>query len=301
MTAVDQRILSEWVNTFTRFDAAMLRGGFRRRNSELLRRLEALGVIRRVGAALHIECPYCSETPHVCDVVTGVDGRLQILCLENGRIPLTFDAVSLITMDRNALLGCLAVSAGKKSERIRFFADGRLALIGAVERPSSSTPYVLGYADGLEEENNIAGVIDALASQFPQGPGLIATPSDVPLNLPLPYKHRLIGLHELVRVDSRCLVIASAAVDVRLGQRKRVAGLAGRPTKKKTTRSLWEQLHTRPDWPTGRAAQVARVLADWQPGGGRPPACGTIEKHIRQFERDTEYRRGTRLRSNRRK
>ena len=46
--------------------------------------------------------------------------------------------------------------------------------------------WVLGYADELEDENVLAGVMDTLGNRFPSGPGFIVTPGNVNLNTPLP-------------------------------------------------------------------------------------------------------------------
>lgn len=208
----------------------------------------------------------------------------EIFCLENGRISLSLDEVTLIGFDRNAFMRALAKAIGVDHENIRYYAGNKLVRLGDIVRASASPPWVLAYADGLEDENNLAGVIEALACQFPKGPGLIATPSILPVNLPLPNHHRLIALHDLFRGCENGFVIDHAAADVRLGRRKKLPGQAGRPTERETTRHLWAQLSQREGWPSARGHQVELVLSNWPEDAGSIPASGTVEKHLREFE-----------------
>ena len=142
---------------------------------------------------------------------------------------------------------------------------------------------MLAYTDRIESENALAGVVDALATRFSKGPGLIATPSVVPMNLPLPHNYRLIALHELIFGQEKKLVINHIVAETRLGRAKKGTGSPGRPSAEKTVHQIWLVLHQQDSWPARRSAQVDLVLRQWPSDvGGR--ATGTIANYLRKFE-----------------
>ena len=288
MTAIDLRLLSHWINGFLAFDAPVTRATFARQDKTVLRLAEGLGILRNIGIAPDIACTVCPDDPHRCRVLRTSEGHYRIRCLDNGWIDVTPDEVTLLACDRQALLAGLAHAAGKKPGDVRLYANGRLARIGFVENRCGADGWMLGYADGLENENIWSGAVEALAREFARGPGLIATPSALPINLPLPNNYQLFALHDLVHGTGTELVVNYIAAEAQLGRRKKTPGHSGRSSEKATVRRIWVGSRHRHDWPAGRGAQVDMILSGWPSDGSRTPARGTIENHIREFEQEAD-------------
>jgi hypothetical protein len=232
------------------------------------------------GIAQEITCLEC-DAPHPA-IVNHDGGRYFYRCLFNGEIELTSDDVRLFAIDRNALLDALA-SAAKLVSRSRIsYAEDRLIRLGFVT--DKDRDWVLAYADGLTSPNNFAGVQEAIEKQFPDGPGLIATPSTVHLNMPLPRRYYLISLHELFFGQAGHFVLDWDAAHHRLGRRKKVPGAPGRPTGREETRRIRSDLVKRGQWPSARAVQVRLVEKNWLHEGSKVPRPKTIEAHLLAIE-----------------
>jgi hypothetical protein len=281
----DALALSRWVNGFLVSGTPVLRPALSRDSDRLLRFLENLGVLRRLGIADELSCTVCVDDPHCCRVQRMATGRYRYRCLVNGWIEIAEEDLILLAFDRKALLRALSKAAGSSAASIRLLAGDRLAHLTFIAASAGQSGWTLGYADQLEDENVLASVIDSLATRFPDGPGLIATPSFVPMNLPLPRHYRLIALHELVALRGDEIAIREPEAADRLALRKSVSGLPGRPTRIETVKSLWAALKTTPAWPNAREAQAELILTHWPEDGRKPPKKGTIQNHIRQFER----------------
>ena len=288
MKSLNLRSLSRWINGFLAWDNPVPRAALAREDDAVLRLAESLGVLRRVGITTDLACTVCADEPHSCRVVRKPDGEYGFRCIVNGWVDVSPDDVTLLAFDRQALLTALARGAGHHPRDVRFYAGDRLVRLGFIARPSTAEGWMLAYADGLDNENDWSGVIEALAGQFPKGPGLIATPSAVHMNLSVPNKYQLIALHELVCGREMELDIDQTAAEIRLGQHKRAPGQSGRPSAKPTTRKIWLAEHGRKDWPGARHEQIDKILNNWPSDGSTRPARGTIENHIREFEEEAD-------------
>ena len=254
-------ILSRWINGLLTSAAPVLRAPLAQENGPVLQLCERLGLLRRVGIANELSCAVCAVDPHPCRVMRTANGQYRYYCLANGWINLREEDVILLALDREALLTALASVIAVSPRGIKAFADGQLTRLGFVTPSTGCRGWMLGYADRLENANVIASVTGALAEQFPDGPGLIATPSPIHMNVPLPRKYRLIALHDLVFAREDKLVIDRSEVAIRLGERERTPGQPGRPTHHHTTERLWGALKSRPGWPTTKKDQAELILS----------------------------------------
>ncbi|MGD9829981.1 MAG: hypothetical protein AB7E70_07915 [Hyphomicrobiaceae bacterium] len=276
--------LSQWISLFLADQTGVPRAALLRRDARVLEFAERSGILRRFGVATEISCRYCGHVSCVgYRVVSRPEGRFRHHCLENGRIDLSRDDVELLTLDRDAMLGAMATAAGRQKERFQFYAGGRLARIGFIERPAPG--WTLGYADGIDDENALAGVIDAIVGIFPDGPGLIATPSHLPINMPLPRRYKLLALHDLVYGCGEALALDTAAIETRLERRKKAPGNPGRPSRREATSALRDQLQKSGNWPSSRVEQARVIRASWAQGE-EPPALETIGRHLREADDD---------------
>lgn len=278
--------LSNWINRFLAKNTGVPRAVLIRENFALLLLAELLGIIRKVGVARDIACPVCAEEPHICRVISKENSRFEVNCIANGPVELSHDDVTLVTFDRQALLDALTSAAGGGTRNLKSFADGRLYRLAFVESVGAHSGWTLGYADGLEDENVLAGLISALAEQFKQGPGLIVTPTVIPMSLPLPSNYRFARLHELFRGSKTEFSLDHGVADLRLGRRKKNPGQAGRPSEKEVSRRIWQKESRKEGWPEKRADQAERIRARWPTDMEEKPAAGTLANHIREFERD---------------
>jgi hypothetical protein len=219
--------------------------------------------------------------PHPA-IVMHHNGRYFYRCLFNGEVELTSDHVRLFDIDRRAFLDVLAAAAKLGSRSRMSFAEDRLVRLGLVA--DKGREWVLGYADGLTSPNVFTGVQDAIEKQLPDGPGLIATPSAVHLNTPLPRSYRLISLHELFFAQGEHFTLDWDAAYTRMGRRKKVPGTPGRPSEFEVTRRMRSDLMSRGQWPSTRAAQVNFVEECWPHEEANIPARKTIEAHLRDIE-----------------
>jgi hypothetical protein len=282
--------LSCWISGLLTSTAPVLRAPLAQKNGPVLQLCERLGVLRRIGIATELSCAVCTDDPHSCRVMRTANGQYRYWCLANGWINVCDDDLILVDLDREALLIALASVIVGSPRGIKSYADGRLARLGLVTPSPGYRAWMLGYADGVENANVMASVTTTLAEQFPDGPGLIATPSPIHMSLPLPRKYRLIALHDLVFARADELAVNRSEVAIRLGQRERTPGQPGRPTHHYTTEGLWGRLKTKPGWPTSRKDQAELISSHWPEDGGEPPASGTIANHIRQLEREAQER-----------
>ena len=249
-------------------------------DERLLALCEAYSIFSQCGLAENVTCRECEE-PHTAAVVLD-RGRFFYRCLFNGRVDLKEEDLRLFAFDRDALLYALAAAASLPTRGIIFHADRRLVRLGFVD--DQERKWIIGYADGLDNSNSLAGVTEALEKQFSDGPGLIVTPSPINLNLPLPRLYRLIALHELFFGEANRIVLDWTAAWTWLGRRKRVPGIPGRPTVLEKTRKLRTKLQSAEKWPSERSAQVKLVLQQWSNEDMPKPACKTIENHLRVLE-----------------
>ncbi len=164
----------------------------------------------------------------------------------------------------------------------------RLASLGFVASDSNRREWVLTYADRLDDEAGLTRVIEALASELPSGPGLVVTPSPVPLNLPLPRNYNLIALHELFSGHEDGFRVNQEVVEIRLGRSKKAPGQPGRPSERELVKEIWLPARLSDTWPTQRTAQAKILLSRWPAEHESRPAVKTIENHIRYFERASE-------------
>jgi hypothetical protein len=249
-------------------------------DGRLLALCEAYSIFSQCGLAENVTCRECEE-PHTAAVFLD-HGRFFYRCLFNGRIDLKEEDLRLFAFDRDALLNALAAAANLPTRRINFHSDRRLVRLGFANDEERN--WIIGYADSLDVTNSLAGVTEALEKQFSDGPGLIVTPSPINLNLPLPRSYRLIALHELFFGEANRIVLDWTAAWSRLGRRKRVPGIPGRPTELEKTSRLRRELQSAGTWPSERSAQAKLVLQQWSNDDMPKPACKTIQNHLRVLE-----------------
>lgn len=274
--------LSHWVTGMLRNGEQFVRSSFVRCDASLLNLAETLGILTKTATASHLACPVCPDDSHRCRVSAHSGSRYSIRCLKNGKIELSNDDVALLSLNREALLKALARAVGYKVQGIRTYASSRLANLGFWQDGADGR--TIGYADLLEDENSLAGVVTALQTQFPKGPGIIATPSLIPITLPLPKGYSFIAFQDLFYGHSGQLKIDGAVVASRLGLGSRGSLTRGRPSKSSTTKYIWQIERNTSSWPKRRGDQAALIASNWPPDGGAAPALGTIKKHISALE-----------------
>lgn len=280
----DLVVLSRWINASLRSKQPFARHLLQAQAAEVLDLAEHAGIFRNAGLQTHVTCTACDD-PHASPVLRSPEGQFGHYCLRNGRIPLGLDEIALVALDRAALLRVLASGAGLPPNKCRSYADGRLVYLGIVDSDSRA-PWVLGYADRLEDTNVQASVIAELAERFPKGPGLISTPSAVPLNMPLPGGFKLAALDELFAAVGDGMVLDAAHAETRLGTRKKVPGAPGRPTMRAIIRDIWLNERDDDDWPQSRQDQASYVLAHWPEAASSRPSPKTVMHHLKEFEHD---------------
>ena len=244
---LDLRSLSRWINGSLLSNAPVRRSAYAAEDRHVLELAERSDVLQPAGLASEINCDFCDE-PHACRVIRA-DGCYRYLCLLNGWVEVAEEDLTLLAFNRERLLASLAQTAGGQPRTIKTFARDQLTRLAFVELSSSRPNWVFAYADKLEDENVQAGVIESLATEFPDGPGLIATPSAVPMNLPLPRRYSLIALHDLVFGYGHEFAIDYEVAGTRLDRRQKTTGRPGRPTEQEAIRELWSQLRTSQNWP----------------------------------------------------
>jgi hypothetical protein len=232
------------------------------------------------GVTQEVTCQEC-EVPHPA-IVNHDCGRYVYNCLLNGEIELNSDDIRLFAIDRDALFDALADAANLAARNRKSYAEGRLIRLGFVIDENRIWP--LAYADDLTSPNVFAALQEVIEKQFPDGPGLIATPSVVHLNVPLHRSYGLIPLHELFFGQANQIMLDQQVAFTRLGRRKKSPGAPGRPTEREETRRIRSELLQGGQWPSARAAQVKLVEENWPHGGPEIPAPKTIEAHLRAFE-----------------
>jgi hypothetical protein len=106
------------------------------------------------------------------------------------------------------------------------------------------------------------------------------------LTLPLARSYKLIALHELFfGMANRILLNLPNALS-RLGQRRKVPGVPGRPTQRETTKRLRLELMAAGEWPSKRSAQVTLIRQRWLTRDLETPKPKTIENQLRLIEAD---------------
>ena len=281
---IDLSRLAGWINQCLASEAPVRRAILLRDDALALDVAERCAIFRHAGLAASITCTAC-EDAHASKVIRVCDGGFSHHCHFNGRIVLSADDVSLLRFDRAALLVAVMAAANLPRRDLRSFANDRLASLGVIAASDGSRKWVLGYADQLEDQNVLAGVTDALAKRFPDGPGLILTPSSVNLNAPLPRRYWLAGFNDLLFGTAAGIALNRGCAEILLGHRKRTPGRPGRPSEREATKQLWLAAQESADWPTQRNEQAKIILSNWT-GPESLPAIGTIENHLRFLERE---------------
>ena len=281
--SVDIGILERWIDGFSRSERPIRRIYLSRQCADTLQFAEDLGVLRAAGLAAEVGCEVCVE-PHICPVTRDSEGQYGYRCLINGSIDVSAEDLRLLVIDRDALLNRIAIAADVLHKPTAAFANGHLTGIGLVTS-DPNRPWYLGFAEKLQDENVLAGVIEALTNRFPKGPGLIASASSIAINTPLPKNYRLIPLRDLMIASVAGLVINRGAIRDRLGQAKPAPGRPGRHSKGMITHRLLMDLSSRGDWPNRLSDQAKRIRRDWPAEEGTPPALGTIENQLALLRR----------------
>ena len=276
--------LSRWINAFLMQDKTVARACLASDNAEVLELVETCGIFVAQGSLEEVACTQCDD-PHASPVLRTPEGQFGHYCLKNGWVPISPEEIALLAFDHAALLEALASGSGLPRSKSRSYAEGRLVYLGMVDK-GARAPWVLGYADRLEDANMQASVISELAERFPSGPGLIATPSSVPLNMPLPGGFKLAALHELFAAVGDEMLLDAAHAETRLGKRRRVPGVPGRPTERGIIRKTWLEERNAPDWPQTRQHQADYILAKWPDEAASRPSPKTIINHLAAFERE---------------
>ncbi len=275
--------LSSWLNVVSRTSRILYRRPLAEQAASILSLCEASGIIAFQGLALEVTCRECDD-PHVAQILyQGVS--YHYLCPMNGVISLTEDDLKLVRCDKKALLRALSASAGLKENAARVLNDGSLVYLGLTAQDRGNQPWGLAYAEGLEDPNILAGVIENIQQRFCDGPGLIVTPSRVALTLPLPRSYKLIALHELFFGESDRITLDLQMARTRLGRREKVPRTPGRPTKRETTRRLQAELKSAGDWPASASLQVRLIQAQWPQEDWPPPAPNTLENQLRRLNK----------------
>lgn len=280
---IDLSRLAGWINQCLISEAPVVRAVLLRDDALALDVAERCGIFRHAGLAESVTCTACDDA-HTSKVIRNCDGRFSHYCLFNGRIDLTEDEVRSLRFDRAALLVALTAAADIPRRDSRSFANGRLASLGVIPASHRSRDWVLGYADQLEDQNVLAGVTDALLKQFPDGPGLIITPSRVNMNAPLPRHYRLARFSDVLFGRPASIALNRGCAEILLGHRKRTPGQPGRPSEYDAIKQLWLAAQASADWPTQRNEQARVIRSNWT-SPEAPPAIGTIENHLRLLER----------------
>jgi hypothetical protein len=284
---LDLAALTRWINGSLSSKEPIPRKLLASEDLRVLGLAERCGIFQCAGVASRISCEYC-EDPHPCPIIRSAEGAYYYHCLLNGRIDAGKDRLALLAFDRAALLAALAAAIDGPAKGIRLFAGQRLARLGFVASGSRRQDWMLTYADRLNDEAVLTRVIEALASELPNGPGLVVTPSPVPMNLTLPRSYRLIALHELFFGHEDGFHIDREAAQIRLGRGKKAPGQPGRPTDRELVKEIWLAERRSETWAAQRAAQAEIILSRWPSEHRSRPAIKTIENHIRDFERASE-------------
>jgi hypothetical protein len=274
---LDLAPLSQWINAFL-FTNLIPRFGCA--DEKVAQLCETLKIFQSRGLAETVACRECEE-PHVATVMFD-EGRIYYWCLLNGDIEVAKQDLELIAFDRNQLIDALSAAACLPARGRAFHAGGRLVQLGFVA--DQEREWFLSYADDLDNPNTLAGVVDSVAKMLPDGPGLIATPSRVPLVLPLPRSYKLIALHELFFGTVDRILLDLPVAWSRLGWRKVIPGTPGRPTQREAIRQMRVELIKRGEWPKSRRAQASVMLERWPQGDRTRPAPKTIENLRPQIE-----------------
>jgi hypothetical protein len=284
---LDLILLARWINGCLMCEGPIPRRSLANADLGVLDLAERCGIFRGAALANRMTCHYC-EDPHACTVACGPDGVYHYRCLANGRVNVDEHDLALLAFDRAALLAALVAAISGPVSGIRLFAKERLARLGFVASHPNRQAWVLGYADGLDDEAALTRVIDALAAEMANGPGLVVTPSPVPMSLPLPRGYRLIALRELFFGRKDGFHIDHEAAEVRLGRPKSAPGSPGRPSQREVVRKIWLAARQSENWPAQRTAQAEMILSHWPPQHGARPAAKTIKHHIGSFERASD-------------
>lgn len=280
----DFSILENWINRFLANQKSLPRSIFSNQNDNILKLAESLKIFVPDGYLKRVTCMEC-ESAHSADVILTEKGNYGYKCLFNGWIDLQEDDVLLLRFERKPLLDSIASVSGLKHKQYQAYADDRLISIGLVKENEKHKDWYLGYADRLDNYNVLSGITEALSNQFPEGPGLIVTPSLVNINLPLPKKHHLISLSDFLVVSNNNLSLNQQNIDIRLGRNKKIKHSRGRPGSKDITRNIWKIEHVKPEWPSPREEQ-AKLIFSKLDTTVTDIELGTIMNHIRDFENE---------------
>ena len=279
--------LSNWVNKYNDIKAPIPKSLLLKQDEKLLKLSERYNIFSQIGRQNKVVCQKC-EYAHVENVIMQ-EGKLGYNCLLNGWVNLSEDDVILLSFNRAALLDMLTSVANLKKNIRTFYAGSCLVSLGLVSNDGQQ-PWSLGYADKLEKQNVMTSVTTALSDQFPDGPGLIVTPSFVHTNLPLPRKYKLVNLNEFVIGIKDSFVIDNQTVETLLSYRSKTPDKAGRPSQKEIARQIWKDTHSNPEWPKKRIEQAKFIAAQWDDSAPLPE-LGTLENHIRGFEKEEKSSR----------
>lgn len=237
------------------------------------------GVLRTVARIRTVACEGCEADYRGAVRFDRVRGwRRHCLCC--GWIPIDEAALDLVAFDRTAFLRMLATLTNGAPRLIKLYAEGRLARIPDVRFQDYAGRWPFAYADGLENEAVLDSVIQCLARDFPDGPGILVTPSRVARSMPLPRGYFVVALDELFTLVGAGVAFNAQAAEIRLGRRKPAARSAGRPSSEPTVREIWLTLWRERDFPSGFSAQADAVLRAWPEGAPHPPTRGTVAKMI---------------------
>ncbi|MEM9355009.1 MAG: hypothetical protein AAGB04_02250 [Pseudomonadota bacterium] len=278
--------LCRWLNACLTSNSVFLRKDLADQAGPLLEMAEGLDVVRPSGIASTVTCGEC-YWDHSAKIEANAEGNYGYLCIHDGWINVRKANLELVQIDRDALLQALALSVGSNAREPRHFAEGRLVQIGFVTQLSAKADWNIGYADGLEVPNSLTAIINALERQFKSGPGLIVTPSDISLAIPLPSHYRLIALHDLFRLGASGFVLNEDVVSWCLGHQRTEPRKRGPQSAIATTREVWLAGRAKPDRPSSREAQMDRIIARWPKDKGRIRGRGTIGNHLRQLDSES--------------
>lgn len=290
MTVTPLNDLSKWINSALYSDGLVPRQIMHSDNAALASAVEECGLWRIDRVATEIDCPLCPED-HIVKVCRGDREEFEFYCIQNGWDAVSREALEFSRFDRDRLIRELARASGIKTNRVTQHAQGNLFRFGMVSRDVDNADWILAYADRLESDNVRSGVVDAIAGHFSSGPGLVATPSLVPLNIPLPRNYKLIALHDCFGLQGSELVLRSDMIATRLGISKKAPGQAGRPSYAAKIEKIWLEQIRKPDWPSGRDDQANRILDHWPPSPTGKPQLGTVKNQLPRLEKNHNWAR----------
>lgn len=270
--------LSCWLNALGRTEMPAPRRLLAEQSASILSLCEANGIVAFKGRASERTCRECAD-PHVAQIIFE-RGGYNYFCPMNGVVVLTEDDLKLVKFHKDALLRALTASAGLKESAPREFADGLLVYLGLIGQKGANRLWGLAYAEGLDDPNTLADVLENIRQRFPDGPGLIVTPSRIALTLPLPRQYKLVAFHELFFGEENRIVLDWEMAQVCLGRRVKVPGAPGRPTKREITRVLRAKLIKEGNWPAKVSTQIGVISTHWPRSEWPPPCNKTLEKQL---------------------